>query len=75
MKLAELAVRIVEFLTMLVALWRAGSERRAGRTEAILEQKERTDAAVRKADLARIRARERDAAADGLHENDGFRRD
>jgi hypothetical protein len=75
MHITALLLKIAEVLASLVALWRSTRERRAGRTDAILEQREATDAAVYEADSARTRRRQLDAGADGLRENDGFRRD
>ncbi len=69
-----LALKLAELLAALAGLWKSHRERRAGRAEAILEHRERTDAALAKADDARARRRGRDAAG-GLREDDGFRRD
>jgi hypothetical protein len=68
-------LKLAELAASLVTLWNSHRERRAGKAEAILEQRERTDAAAFKAAHARTRRRELDADPDGLRENDGFRRD
>jgi len=75
MQITALLLKIADVLASLLALWRSERERRAGRTDAILEQREATDAAVQEAESARSDRRVRDARADGLRENDGFRRD
>jgi hypothetical protein len=68
-------LKLAELAASLVTLWNSHRERRAGKAEAILEQRERTDAAAVKAAQARARRRELDSGPDGLRENDGFRRD
>lgn len=70
-----LFLKFVGLLASLVALWKSHRERRAGELEAVLEQRERTDAAAVKAADARARRRKLDTGPDGLRENDGFRRD
>lgn len=75
MHVTALLLKIAEVLASLLVLWRSARDRRAGRTDAILKQKEATDAAVHEAESARARRRQRDAGSDGLRENDGFRRD
>ena len=75
MRITALLLKIAEALASLLALWRSEREWRAGRTDAILEQREATDAAVHEAESARADRRVRDAGTDGLRENDGFRRD
>ena len=70
-----LFLKFVELVAALMAAWKSYRERRAGRAEAILEQRERTDAAAQKAVAARAHRRELDADPGGLRENDGFRRD
>lgn len=75
MPITALLLKIAEVLASLLALWRSERERRAGRNDAILEQREATDAAVHDAKSARARRRVRDAGPDGLREDDGFRRD
>lgn len=75
MQITALLLKIAEVLASLLALWRSERERQSGRTDAILEQREATDAAVHEAQSARARRRQLDAGTDGLRENDGFRRD
>lgn len=71
--LAKLLLKLAELLQALLTLW--SSQRRAGRAEAVFEQMEANNDALRKADAARARRRELDADTERLRADDGFRRD
>lgn len=66
---------LLELINRIVDAVMRKRDRDAGRNEAITEQHEKNDEAVTTANDARARQRELDAAAGGLLQDDGFRRD
>lgn len=66
---------IFGFAKLLMEYLTGKRHREAGRTEAILEMKEASNAALDKALAARRARADLDITDDGLREDDGFRRD
>jgi hypothetical protein len=74
LKLANLASAVVKAWRETVAFFTSLQTKQAGRNEVILEVKETSDDAVKKAAAADAAVRD-SIAAGGLRDDDGYRRD
>lgn len=72
---AVIVQNISALFVMLAHAWNSWRERQTGQMQARLAQEKDNEAAVAKAHQARLRRLERDLRADGVFEDDGFRRD
>lgn len=70
----KIGLAILQAYNATVALLRSWRDREAGRKEVVLDVKEKSDEAVKKADAADAAVSEH-IAAGGLRDDDGYRRD
>lgn len=72
---AKVALGFVKFLNLVGSLFKSKKDREAGRNEAIIEQKEQTDAVIDDAVEARRDQQRINADPDSLRQPDKYSRD